>query len=148
MILKKNNFYIFMKTYISANIYVFKVNNRNTRRRCEICSKLSIRTPGRHQWLTNGMSKILTKFDLDSLNTPEEEWKLVRAFAQSTLSFLTAYFSSMLSGYNTRVGWVSLVGTNFHSSSDAFKESKWNFVSIILVQFVIPIHLHLWRSVS
>ena len=70
------------------------------------------------------MSKILTKFDLDSLNAPEEEWKLVRAFAQITLSFLIAYFSSMLSGYNTRVGWVSLVGTNFHSSSDAFKESK------------------------
>ena len=99
--LKKNDFCIFMKTYIPANIYLFKVNNRNTRRRCEICSKLSIRTPGRRQGLTNGMSKILTKFDLDSLNAPEEEWKLVRAFAQITLSFLIAYFSSMLSGYST-----------------------------------------------
>ena len=25
-----------------ANIYLFKVNNRNTRKRCEICSKLTI----------------------------------------------------------------------------------------------------------
>ena len=146
--LKKNDFCIFMKTYIPANIYLFKVNNRNTRRRCEICSKLSIRAPGWHQGLTNGMSKILTKFDLDSLNAPEEEWKLVRAFAQITLSFLIAYFSSMLSGYSTWVGWVSQVDTNFHFSSDVFKESKWNFVSIELVQFIIPIHLHLWRSVS
>ena len=27
-----------------ANIYLFKVNNRNTRKRCEICSKLTIKT--------------------------------------------------------------------------------------------------------
>ena len=27
-----------------ANIYMFKVNNRNTRKRCEICSKLAIKT--------------------------------------------------------------------------------------------------------
>ena len=26
-----------------ANIYLFKVNNRNTRKRCEICSKLTIK---------------------------------------------------------------------------------------------------------
>ena len=29
----------------SANIYLFKVNNRNTRKKCEICSKLTIKTP-------------------------------------------------------------------------------------------------------
>ena len=28
-----------------ANIYLFKVNNRNTRKRCEICSTLTIKTP-------------------------------------------------------------------------------------------------------
>ena len=27
--------------------YMFKVNNRNTRTRCEICSKLTIKTPER-----------------------------------------------------------------------------------------------------
>ena len=29
-----------------ANIYLFKVNNKNTIKRCEICSKLAIKTPG------------------------------------------------------------------------------------------------------
>ena len=29
----------------SANIYLFKVNNRNTRKRCEICLKLIKQTP-------------------------------------------------------------------------------------------------------
>ena len=28
-----------------AKIYLFKVNNRNTRKRCEICSKFKIKTP-------------------------------------------------------------------------------------------------------
>ena len=32
-----------------ASIYLFKVNNRNTRTRCEICSKLTIKTPERRQ---------------------------------------------------------------------------------------------------
>ena len=34
---------------IPANIYLFKVNNRNTRKRFEICSKLTIKTPERRQ---------------------------------------------------------------------------------------------------
>ena len=29
---------------------MFKVNNRNTRARCEICSKLTIKTPERRHW--------------------------------------------------------------------------------------------------
>ena len=28
-----------------GSIYLFKGNNRNTRKRCEICSKLTIKTP-------------------------------------------------------------------------------------------------------
>ena len=27
-----------------ANIYLFNINNRNTKKRCEICSKLTIKT--------------------------------------------------------------------------------------------------------
>ena len=32
---------------LPANIYLFKVNNKNTRKRCEICSQLTIKTPDR-----------------------------------------------------------------------------------------------------
>ena len=32
---------------VPAGIYLLKVNNRNTRTRCEICSKLAIKTPER-----------------------------------------------------------------------------------------------------
>ena len=36
---------IFLDNLIPANIYPLKVSNRNTRKRCEICSKLTIKTP-------------------------------------------------------------------------------------------------------
>ena len=38
-----------------AGIYLFKVNSRNTRKRCEICSKLTINTPERRQWRRSGV---------------------------------------------------------------------------------------------
>ena len=36
-----------------VGIYLLKVNNRNTRARCEICSKLTIKTPERCHWRVN-----------------------------------------------------------------------------------------------
>ena len=33
-----------------VGIFLLKVSNRNTRTRCEICSKLTIKTPERRQW--------------------------------------------------------------------------------------------------
>ena len=37
-----------------VGIYLFKVNNRNIRR-CEICSKLTRKTPERRQWRRSGV---------------------------------------------------------------------------------------------
>ena len=34
----------------AVGISLFKVNHRNTRKRCEICSKLTIKTPERCHW--------------------------------------------------------------------------------------------------
>ena len=36
-----------VKVYILVGIYLLKVNNRNTRKRCEICPKLTKKTPER-----------------------------------------------------------------------------------------------------
>ena len=36
---------------------MFKVNNRNTKRRREICSKLTIKTQERRHWLNNVISR-------------------------------------------------------------------------------------------
>ena len=42
------------RTY-PANINLFKVNNKNSRKRYEICSKLTIKTPERRQWRRSGV---------------------------------------------------------------------------------------------
>ena len=36
-------------------IHLFNLNNRNTRTTCEICSKLTIKTPEQHYWCLSGV---------------------------------------------------------------------------------------------
>ena len=33
------------------NVYLFKVNNKNTRKKKKLCSKLILRSPERRQWV-------------------------------------------------------------------------------------------------
>ena len=40
---------------IPSRIYLLKVTNKNTRTRRKICSKLTIKTPERCQWLCSGV---------------------------------------------------------------------------------------------
>ena len=59
-----------------AGIYMFKVNNRNTRTRCQVCSKLTIKTPEWRQWRRSGffivnsehISHLVLMFLLSTLN--------------------------------------------------------------------------------
>ena len=44
-----------------VGIYLLKVNNRNTRTRFEICSKLTIKIPERRQWRRFGI--FITNFE-------------------------------------------------------------------------------------
>ena len=44
---------------IMDGIYLLKVNSRNTRTWCEICSKLTIKTPERRQWRRSGVFIII-----------------------------------------------------------------------------------------
>ena len=45
-----NSCFRYIWRYIPPDNYMFKFNNRNARTRCEICSKLSIKTPERRLW--------------------------------------------------------------------------------------------------
>ena len=38
-----------------VNIYLLKINNRNTRKRCQKCLKLTIKTPERRHWYRFGV---------------------------------------------------------------------------------------------
>ena len=68
--------YSFSVSDNSASIYLFKVNNRSNRTRCEICSKLTINSPERRHWRRSGVfivgfehiSRLLLVFLLLTLN--------------------------------------------------------------------------------
>ena len=58
VLMSKSRFHYVEKENLSSfpmGIYLPKVNNRNTIRRCEICSKLTIKTPERRQWRRSGV---------------------------------------------------------------------------------------------
>ena len=48
---------ILLRSYpVPANIYLLRFNKINFRKRCEICSKLTIKTPERRHWRRSGVS--------------------------------------------------------------------------------------------
>ena len=50
-----NSRVVFESQRSPPNVYLFKVSIRNTRKRCEICSKLTINTPKQHHWRSSGV---------------------------------------------------------------------------------------------
>ena len=60
-LMKTDIYQIFFGSHWQSNIYWFKVNNRKSRERCEMCSKLSIKTPQRRQWRRFGV--FVVKFE-------------------------------------------------------------------------------------
>ena len=71
-----------------VGIYLFKVNNRNTRARCETCSKLTIKTAERLAWRRSGVFII----NFGTYFTPCSSTSIVNfehAIADSVLSPVT-----------------------------------------------------------
>ena len=51
--------FTFTKSNFPVGIYLLKVNNRNTRSRNEICSKLTVKIPKRRHWRCSGVNTLL-----------------------------------------------------------------------------------------
>ena len=72
-------------SFNAANIYLFNVNNRNTRKRFKICLKLTIKTPEWRQWRRSGVfiakfeyiSHLLLAFLILPLNREMFLWNLL-----------------------------------------------------------------------
>ena len=50
-----------VQTLDATGIYLLRVNYRNTRKRCETCLKVTIKTPERRQWPRSGV--FIVKFE-------------------------------------------------------------------------------------
>ena len=67
--------------------YPLKVNNRNTRTRCEICSKLTIKIPERRQWPYFTLCSSVSIVNFEQVNAG-----CVASIAQKEIKFLTNDF--------------------------------------------------------
>ena len=67
----------------SGNIYLFKINDRNTRKRCEICVKLTIKTQLRHQFISIKIA------DQKTQNSKEKR-KFIKLFMHNVLKWSDA----------------------------------------------------------
>ena len=83
-----------------AGIYLLKANNRNTRARFEICSKLTIKTPERHQWRSIvTFEHVIARWEYIEKNdyVRTHSNRLLRAlFARSHLLFFFKIFSNFV----------------------------------------------------
>ena len=67
---------VFITFFESCQTDMFKVSNRNTRTGCEICSKLTIKTPGQHHLKRNQSIDLQSK----SMNCSVYERRRSRVF--------------------------------------------------------------------
>ena len=58
-----------MQLEYQVGIYMFKVNNRNTRARCAICSELTIKTPERRHLAWDQVVMVSLLLTLNVFNT-------------------------------------------------------------------------------
>ena len=78
-----------------VGIYLLKVNNRNTTARCEICSKITSKTPERRQWRHSGV--FIVKFEHIIA-----DWDAMHKNVMMNLQFQPGIYLLKVSNRNTR----------------------------------------------
>ena len=95
-----------------GNIYLYKGNNRNTRKRCEICSKLIIKTSGvfiiNFEQLTPFSSVSIVDFEQINVSRVNELTYLIPVFYKSlskdiTKQFFSQFFNPLMPVGNKKV---------------------------------------------
>ena len=89
------------RNFCPAGNYIFKLNNKNTRTRCKICSKLTIKTPERRYWRRSGI--FIVNFEQVNVG-----WGRIRGALRTlsknfrlSFSYISIFFSSKLLVFST-----------------------------------------------
>ena len=106
-----------IESYYPVNIYLFKINNRNTRKRCEICSKLTIK-PKRRQTLN--IFHTFSSVSIDDFEKANVSWVIGfrKLFLREKRFHLSKRSRVVGPGVVTRAKPLggSLIGSIFHIS--------------------------------
>ena len=90
---------------VPAGNYLFKVSSRNTRTRCEISSKLTIKTPGQCQWHPCGVFIVIFEhvshlmFPFVNFEHVNASWNISFKKVSQVLIFLWHFYCS-------RASWI------------------------------------------
>ena len=112
---------------------MFKVNNRNTRTRCKICSKLTIKTPERRLCRPLPNLKVLTGINWDALRNLvpfvqfKKTWKHLRRSVTKgkTLLKVTLFYGRFSSFLNCAYGIKSRKASQLLSRNGKIKSAKF-----------------------
>ena len=126
---------------------MFNANNRNTRARCEICSKLTIKTPGRVHWRRSGV--FIVNFENIWHMKTFQNVSIVN-FEQVNTGWVIADFETFHNFYDIGLGGSWFVGWLHKSTPNGgiFKGTLmqiWKFTNIsvfVWKEYVLKI-LHL-----
>ena len=116
-----------VKGPFSDKLYVIKKNNRNTRKRCEICSKSKIKTPEKRQWTRSGVSfvKVCLCYIFASLFLSLNE-STCQTRLNGFISLQRLFFSSRKSNFKIMHFEISLRHqTSKHKTRNTFHWITW-----------------------
>ena len=144
--LKSTRYWIsFCFQEITANIFLFKVNDRNANKRCEICLKLTIIMTNK-DYLGLNYSNTSRTFRFDNI--------FLTYFTSWFLSILIQFLNFMITKRNYFISKFSLaekiihpshsVLENIHSKTSLKSTSSNNLVSISLTSNIMKIFVHVW----
>ena len=105
-----------MSNYL-VNIYLFKVTNRNTRKRWEICSKLTI-TPQRRQWHRSGVFIVNFEYIFTTFSSVS-----IGDFEQASISWVLA-FVNFFRNRSRNQSWSAVTEMSIEKQRD-----KSNFIN-------------------
>ena len=120
----------------TASIYLFKVNNRNTRKRCKICSKLTIKTPERRHWRRTGV--FIVNFENTRMALLTSYWCLYRwlwAYFTPCSSVSIGNFEYVNAGWATNfpyLAWFDFKWAILANNKSAFSKFRWGVLWFLL----------------
>ena len=97
-----------------GEIYLFKFNNKNTRKRCEICSKLIIKAPERRHWHRSSVF-IVNFWTSMPFSSVSLVWRLWTGKILFDLSFLALMMRSRITVKKLQIFVTQLLEKKIHT---------------------------------
>ena len=125
---------VLLTLHFPANIYLFKVNNKNTIKRCEIWSKLTIKTP---EWQTYSANHLTVWFKTD----------VVLVYLLILWTYFTSFSDVSIFDFE-KVCWVISIGLVCTCDLSNYEHCEIRKEKMFAVEFTVNFLTHKCRHLS